>query len=487
MDMTYQNLQNNSPYRKPTQKKNGVSVWLLVLIIIITFLFAFLLFKNLGNIGGWFSGAPTTWQSSTFSIGQSVSLSGTILQNGDYVAYTHTLTLADASIVGLKSSTVDLNSYAGLVLVQWIVEKQSNGMFIIEVTSASGSWAVATGAVVNTMTQNGSYISSAGIYFPQSFGNSYSLQNKGENNEIKVIRTSNNQAISIAYFNCTTSDESKDCSKLVKTFSSSAQATFTDSNGDKFYKLEGVNSWFSTNTFIGYFINDVPDQEVKDLANAIIIVNPWYVKETLVSKMMSLCTDGNVSLQSVTSQNLGKDLNGLYVQLMWPVAGWTAVCKVVLDPSLSVWWQKLSFTPTLTATPSTSTPSASTTSTTPSSLDFSVKQFPVNIAKALTYTSSKGYTIVLPSSNISYASVSLNPDFTIVGVKCSSQINVIKYADEANLATTPTLKIFECTAKSDITLPSNAFLQMKIADGRTFIVEIMDGAWKDFASNITIQ
>jgi len=60
MDMTYQNLQNNSPYRKPTQKKNGVSVWLLVLIIIITFLFAFLLFKNLGNIGGWFSGAPTT-------------------------------------------------------------------------------------------------------------------------------------------------------------------------------------------------------------------------------------------------------------------------------------------------------------------------------------------------------------------------------------------------------------------------------------------
>lgn len=116
--MIHENLQYNTPYKAPTQKKNGVSVWLLVLIIIITFLFAFLLFKNLGNIGGWFSGTPTTGQSSSFSIGQSVSLSGTILQNGDYVAYTHTLTLADASVVGLKSSTVDLNSYAGLVLIQ---------------------------------------------------------------------------------------------------------------------------------------------------------------------------------------------------------------------------------------------------------------------------------------------------------------------------------------------------------------------------------
>lgn len=93
----------------------------------------------------------------------------------------------------------------------------------------------------------------------------------------------------------------------------------------------------------------------------------------------------------------------------------------------------------------------------------------------------------MPSSNISYAGVGFNPDFTIAGLKCSSQTNVIKYADEANLSTNPTVKIFECTAKKDITLPSNAFLQTKLSDGRVFVIEIMDGAWKDFASNITIQ
>ena len=200
--------------------------------------------------------------------------------------------------------------------------------------------------------------------------------------------------------------------------------------------------------------------------------------------MMSLCTDGTVTLQKVTSQSLGKDLNGLYAQLMWPVEGGTAVCKVVLDPSLSVGGTKLSFTPTLTTTTTPTTPG---TTTTPSGLDFSVTQFPVNLAKALTYTStSKWYTIVFPSSNISYAGATFSQDFEAAGLKCSAQMNVIKFSDKALLATNPTVKIFECTAKSDVTLPSNAFLQTKLSDGRIFVIEIMDGAWKDFASNITV-
>ena len=66
-------------------------------------------------------------------------------------------------------------------------------------------------------------------------------------------------------------------------------------------------------------------------------------------------------------------------------------------------------------------------------------------------------------------------------------MNVIKYSDKALLETNPTVKIFECTAKKDIILPSNAFLQTKLADGRIMLIEIMDGAWKDFASNMAIQ
>jgi hypothetical protein len=48
------------------------------------------------------------------------------------------------------------------------------------------------------------------------------------------------------------------------------------------------------------------------------------------------------------------------------------------------------------------------------------------------------------------------------------------------------VKIYECTVKSEISL-SNKFISKTIADWRTFIIEIADPSWKDFADNIVIQ
>ena len=480
MDMFHENLQQT------TQKKSGVSPWTLVIVIIVTFLVAFFLVKNLGTIGNRISwGASET--GAHLAVGQSVSLTGEIVQNGDYITYTHTITTTDYGVVGIKSKTIDLNQYSGIVLVQWVVEKKQNDLFIVEVTSASGAASMGTWTISNVMTQEGTYITAAGVYLPYAFGNAYSLDGY-TSNEIKVKNLTTNQNIVIEYFACKAGDPNKDCAQLVKNFASSSDNAFTNANGDKFYKSAESNSWFMTNSnFYGYYINNAPDQEARDLANAIIIVNKEYAEKTLLPKVISLCTDGNSAMQSATAHTLWIDMNGLFLQIQWPTANGPAQCKIILDPSSSLGGQKLSFS--VTPAPSiTGTSSSTSSSSTPSSLDFSVKQFPINMAKALTYTSSsKWYSIVLPSSNISYAGVTLNEDFDISGLRCSSQMNVIKFSDKALLSTNPTIKIFECTAKKDITLPSNAFLQTKLSDGRIFLIEIMDGAWKDFASNITIQ
>jgi hypothetical protein len=103
---------------------------------------------------------------------------------------------------------------------------------------------------------------------------------------------------------------------MIKKFGANAEKTFTNSNGDKFYKLDSVNSWFMANAdLFGYFINDVPEQEVRDLANAIIVMNKDYMTEVMAPKVKPLCTDGTLTLQNITSTTAGKDLNGLYVQL----------------------------------------------------------------------------------------------------------------------------------------------------------------------------
>jgi hypothetical protein len=185
------------------------------------------------------------------------------------------------------------------------------------------------------MQQLGTYIAAAGIYFPYDFGSTYTLENNGENSQIKIKHISTNQEIVISYFPCTVSDPNKNCTQMVQNFSANAEKTFTTSNGDKYYKLQSINSWFVVNgDFYGYFINDIPEQEVNDIANAIVILNKDYVENTLLSKITSLCTDGMTTLQTVTSHTMSRDLNyGLVLSLQGTISSGTAQCKVVLDPS----------------------------------------------------------------------------------------------------------------------------------------------------------
>ena len=72
-----------------------------------------------------------------FEIGQNVSLSGLLQADGDLISYTHTLTLADTTIVGLKSRTLDLSIYSGIIDIQGTVEKELNDIPIIEVLLVS--------------------------------------------------------------------------------------------------------------------------------------------------------------------------------------------------------------------------------------------------------------------------------------------------------------------------------------------------------------
>ena len=71
-----------------------------------------------------------------------------------------------------------------------------------------------------------------------------------------------------------------------------------------------MTSWFFSNgDNYGYFINDVSEQEVKDVTDAFILPTDTYIKDSLLSKLQTLCTDGSTSLMQVTTHSLGMDLN----------------------------------------------------------------------------------------------------------------------------------------------------------------------------------
>jgi hypothetical protein len=120
-------------------------------------------------------------------------------------------------------------------------------------------------------------------------------------------------------------------------------------------------------------------------------------------------------------------------------------------------------------------------------LDASVKQFPINIEKALTFTSSKWYSIVFPSSNIAYEALNVDETLDLPGVHCSSQMNVTKFADKATMNDIPKVKVYTCTIKWVLNNIWNSFIQKESLNWTKFLIQIMDSAWLDFAKNIAIQ
>ncbi|HMS90977.1 MAG TPA: hypothetical protein PKC87_02060 [Candidatus Absconditabacterales bacterium] len=469
------------------QPKRSISLFALFIVIVCTFIVAFLLFKNFDRMSSWFTSSIEV--NTGFSIGETVSLSGLLQTDGDLISYSHTLTLDDTRVVGLKSRTLDLGIYTGTVDIQGTIEKELNDMFIIEVIAISGSL-LNTGTTGQSLgSGSGLYMPQAGIYLPSEFGQKYTLLNQGENGVLKVQNIFTDQIISISYFACKKTDPNKNCSQLQQNIGTSAEKTVSTSRADKLYKLEGVTSWFFSNAdFYGYFINDVPEQEVIDVVNALVLPNTYYVQNTLLSKIQSLCTDGETSLIQITNYSLGIDLNGLIVNLQGTTSSGSAICKVFIDPSQAAGGTKISY---ISNTPTIVTSGTDAGSSSPNStvlIDTSVKQFPINLEKTMTFTSStRGYSIVFPSMNIAYEAINVDESLDLPGVRCSTQMNVTKFSDKATMSDSPKIKIFSCTIKGTLNNLGNSIIQTTSANGITFLIQIIDPARAEFAMNTIIQ
>lgn len=494
------NFKNNAvpPKKQPTftwygneymqQPKKWISLLTLFIVIVLTFVVAFMVFKNYDRITNLFVASGET--SETFTIGQDIVLSGMLHADGDLISYTHTLTLPDAMVIGLKSRSLDLSIYSGIVDIQWVVAKELNDMFIVEVASISGDLAMTGDEESLLWSGSGIYIPQAAIYLPAEFGQKYSLLNQWENGVLKVQNLATNQIIQISYFVCKTSDPNKNCEQLQKNISASAEKKVSTSYAANLYKLEGVTSrYFSNGNNYGYFINDISEEEVVGVVNALILPTEYYIKNTLLSKIQTLCTDGTSSLTQVTTQSSSVDLNGLVVNLQWPTLDWSASCKLFIDPSLAVGATKISYiTNTINDWNDVDDDNEDTNTTVSlSDIDTSVKQFPINLEKALTFTSSKWYSIIFPSSNIAYEAVNVREDLGLPGVNCFSQMNVTKFSDKEFMHEEPKVSIFTCSIKGTLNNLGNTLIQKTAENGTEFIIQIVDWSRADFANNIEIN
>lgn len=461
---------------------------------------------------------PTPVLETGYTIGTEIQEEGILSADGDLFNFSHTLKTQSGQLFLLKSKTIALNNYSSAL--SWVfqiigtVESFYQGLPLVEVSAIGtqtttenslGSWS----ELPQESTNPGVYVSKAGLGFPAEFFDNYAFVGEAwTNGEISVKNLDNEKVTKIKFFSCTDSWDNN-CKELTRTFGDTAAKKVTTLNGDTFFKLPEINSWYFQNgNWRGYFINDAEEAEVESIRNQILIPNAEIIKDIVSRYGIRTCLGNNEGTSSITTHQVQKTSEWLKLTMEWSGEK-SFTCEALLDLSQptqlkfidikiketaasQTWAQEkkpetkneTNDSPTLN-TSENETKTAQTSGNLP--ITPASKQFPINIEKALTYTSSRGgYKMLLPSSNISYSSDGADEDFGQAGVRCSYATRVIQYKDKDNLQSNPSVIVYECSTKKELQLPWENYFIKELWD-KKFVIGVLDPAWFDFAKNISIE
>lgn len=481
---------------KPTKQKNSVSIPTLIISIIATMVFVFIIASKRWNIMSFIGLDSQEEQTSNtqFHIGDGISFSWRIYDDWDIINYTHSIESAEFGKIALKSSNINLNNYKDDVFVEWIVEKIYQWMpvvwvsiiYSLDIQEEDIEW-----DELWELSHESVFLPKIGIYLDEEFIQKYSLLNEWEWWILKIKDSDTNEIINLNYFKCSSSDNNTNCERFNKTFSESHAEKFIDSYGTTYYKqTETQSRFFSNDLLFGYFINDTNDAEVKNLIKNIQIINNNFVEKNILNKIDILCQESWKWIKKIDESILSlKDLE-LLVNIKWKDENESFECKLKINPSLknmatlvelkSTW--KLEDKDKENNTEKWDNKEKVETNY---NRDTDTPQFPINLEKSLKFTSRKWYSFTFPSSNIAYASQNTEEDFDQVWVNCYSVMHVVQYSEKELLDQKWNVKIYECTIKKWFE-ESKKLIHKKEWE-KDFIIEIVDPARVTFANNILIN
>lgn len=452
-------------------------------------LVAILLYIGLSTMSPSQTQQPTGLESQWWETGDEISLTGVIVDDGDLRFYTHTLTHPEYGVLWLKSRNINLSAHKWSVQLQWTINAEVDGMVVIDVTSVILLPENATDALDATTSEQ--YIRSAGIHFPVAFAMQYTITESSNNK----IAFSDQQANihTIQYFTCKQDRSDKDCSYLASTFAQTASKVFTTTDGMTFYKMPEVDSWFTHNDgLLGYFFNETSEATMLTLSKQIDFPTIKSIEQRVIPQATSLCADASRRLGEIDDYRLILKSNSIHLTITGSVGSQVANCDLVIDYAQPQRALLTSFT--VQETEQTQQIQEEDTEQSeqtqpviaPSPFDIDVPQFAINLEKPFVFTSSRGHTISFPSQNIAFAQSEVTQDVLLSSLNCYAQQNIVSYANKSVLATSPSVVLYECTrAPQDDTLPKQ-YVVYRSSEKRNFIVHVLDGAWRDFANNISI-
>ena len=489
--------------RSFTRQRETSRIWIwiiVILFILVWWLVCWKVFWAPANLDGY---ELENDHNVDFSLGEEVYVQWEIKEDRDFATHTHKLNDWNYWEIWLKSDSINLSDYAGLVELTGIVEKFYQWNPIVKVSQLSGTKLNEEYDVDMVLDNNSDYyyMSKAGIQFLPSFFESYLLKNDWENGEIVMENIESWKEIVLSYFRCNPVDPDRNCKGLAESFANNNAQSFVTSEWDVYYKQSDAQSRFVSNgDWWGIFINDVSDDIVYELKDSIKFVNEKTIKERVNFRAMKVCQWEWEKLQNVKSYDVNLKQEWLVVTVSWDWNEKQMTCQILVDFNLPTKWelQSLSIWDNVVALkepeeerveedvkPEEVEEEKVEAPISATSLDTNVPQFPIK-EEWLEYKSSRWwYILKFPSSNISYSVSSVKENFGRDDVKCSYVINVIKYSDKENLEVSPSVRIYECDWSVDKSWAQGIVVYPRL--DKKFIVQMNDGAWNDFSMNLKFE
>ncbi len=491
------------------QNKKTVSIPTFIISLIMVAGLVVLLFLKRDDIM-WFFGSETNWEETEInqwlSVWDEVAFSWSIKNDGDMVNYTHSYISDEYWIIWLKSSKENLNNFSKDVYFEWIVEKISHEIPIInvtkiyEITEDDQEFTWDDVATWENAEISSKYLPKLWLYFGEKFFEKYTLVNEWDGSSLKIKNLETNVIYTINYFKCSTSNNSENCNYLNNFYSQSSSNKFVDKYGVSYYKDPEVNSrFFSNDSTFGFKINDTDESFIKDISTLITVVNKNFAEKNVLSNAKSLCTINHSSIENINkSEFVYKDSNFFY-NIEWTDSNNNIItCSLKINPSLSSFaqidnievinneeWKDSEWTGEAKEPEKTDNDDKWNEPTPTYSWDTDVEQFPINLDKKLTFTSSRWHSFIFPSSNLAYQWVNVSEDFWQVGVNCFSAMNVVKYADKELVESQGNVVIYECNVKNGFDDSDKSLIYKKVWY-KNFVIKINDPARVNFANNIEI-
>lgn len=107
----------------------------------------------------------------------------------------------------------------------------------------------------------------------------------------------------------------------------------------------------------------------------------------------------------------------------------------------------------------------------------------------LPFTSSRGYTIVFPSSNIAFQGLNNDESLGIDGVAgCWTQMNVVHFDSAEYVLDNPAVVMYDCIDVDDEIGPLNTYIRRDGTEsGKIFFIKVLNEEWREFAEAIVVE